>query len=109
MINGSVSVRLFYLIFVRQCGWLVLLGRSPASKDAELLVLLHEVAVLRRANPRPGWTCGCRKLRHQAIFMDHASGAVAPPDAEVVQVGDASGSGRSGAAWFRARCGRCVL
>ena len=48
-----MSLRLLYLIFARLCSWLVLLGRSSASKNAELLVLRHEVAVLRRANPRP--------------------------------------------------------
>ena len=40
-------------MFVRLVGWLVLLARSSASKDAELLVLRQEVAVLRRQNPKP--------------------------------------------------------
>jgi putative transposase len=51
-------MRLVYLVLVRVCGWLALLNRSAASKDAELLVLRHKVAVLRRTNPKPrlDWT-----------------------------------------------------
>ncbi len=48
-----MSLRLLYFIFIRLCGWLVLFGRSSASKNAELLVRRHEVAVLRRVNPGP--------------------------------------------------------
>src|ERR671911_639441 len=40
-------------MLVRVLSWLALLARSDTAKDAEILTLRHEVAVLRRTNPRP--------------------------------------------------------
>jgi putative transposase len=52
-----MALRLLYVIAIRVFGWLVLLGRGQASKDAEIMVLRHEVMVLRRqvARPKPDW------------------------------------------------------
>jgi putative transposase len=48
-----VLIRLVYLLTVRVFGWLALLARSGTSKDVEILVLRHEVAVLRRQVTHP--------------------------------------------------------
>jgi putative transposase len=52
-----VTFRLLYLIFVRLCGWLALLPRSDNAKNTEILVLRHQIAVLRRQvrSPRLTW------------------------------------------------------
>src|SRR6476619_6514825 len=50
---AAVSLRLLYLIFQQVLWLLLLLGRTTSTKDVELVVLRHEVAVLRRTNPRP--------------------------------------------------------
>ena len=51
-----MALRVLYPIFVWRCTWLVLLGRSTTSKYTKLLVLRHEVAMLRRTSTRPNWT-----------------------------------------------------
>jgi putative transposase len=55
--SALVLIRLVYLFVVRVFGWLALLAGSDAAKDVEILVLRHEVAVLRQqvARPRPDW------------------------------------------------------
>ena len=84
-------IRLICLLMVRVLGWLALLARSDAAKDAEILVLRHEIAVLRRqvVRPRPDQPqlpdtfrliTGGPQLRHSPaaavgdVDPDHAAG-----------------------------------
>lgn len=54
--SALVLIRLIYLFMVRVFGWLVLLRCIGAAKEAEILVLQHEVAVLRRQAARDART-----------------------------------------------------
>jgi len=55
-------VSLTYRLLVTVLSWLALLARSSAFKDAEILALRHEVAILRRENPKPTMTWPERAL-----------------------------------------------
>jgi hypothetical protein len=46
-----------HLLMIRLFGWVALLARSDTSKDVEILVLRHEIVVLRRqvTSPKPDW------------------------------------------------------
>ena len=57
-----MALRLAYLMLARVLSWLALLARTDATKDAEILLLRHEVAVLRRHTPRPRLTWVDRAL-----------------------------------------------
>jgi putative transposase len=57
-----MTFRLTYLALLRVLGWLALLARSDTAKDTEILVLRHELAVLRRQNLRPTLTWADRAL-----------------------------------------------
>ena len=57
-----MCITLAYRLLVTVVSWLALLARSSASKEAEILLLRHEVAVLRRANPGPHLSWSNRAL-----------------------------------------------
>jgi hypothetical protein len=52
-----VFLRTLYLLTTRVFAWLIILSRSSTAKEAEILILRHEVALLRRqvAAPKPNW------------------------------------------------------
>ena len=55
-------VSLVYLVVCRLLELLVLLPRGDAAKDLEIVVLRHELSILRRQAPRPAFTPGDRLL-----------------------------------------------
>jgi putative transposase len=73
-----VAFRFAYLTLARVLSWLTLLARSDAAKDVEILVLRHEVAVLRRSNPRPGDVVARPRRAQRA---EQAAAYPAPPAA----------------------------
>jgi len=53
---------LAYLAMLRVFGWLALLARSDLAKDAEILLLRHQVAVLQRQARMPKLSWAARAI-----------------------------------------------
>jgi hypothetical protein len=60
--SSRMALRLLYLMFTRSLSWLLLLGRSGRSKEIEILVLRHQLAVLQRQTGRPRLSWADRAL-----------------------------------------------
>jgi hypothetical protein len=87
-----MTPRLLYLIVIRVFGWLALLGRGQAFKDAEILMLRPEAAVLRRQVTGPGRTGPTgRPVRAGPAAPSSGPGRVHRPDAHLPRTAPAGG------------------
>ena len=75
-----MAFRLAYLMLARVLSWLTLLARTDAAKDVEILLLRHEVAVLRRHHPRPRLTWVDRALLSALSRLVGARNSLVPAD-----------------------------
>ncbi|MER6105145.1 helix-turn-helix domain-containing protein [Streptomyces sp. NPDC001832] len=62
-------IRLIYLLACQTFRWLALLARSDASKDTEILMLRHQLAIARRAQPRPCFSWSDRAVMATLLRM----------------------------------------
>ncbi|WP_260327706.1 hypothetical protein [Streptomyces sp. Ag109_O5-1] len=74
---------MLYLIATRIFAWLVLLSRSSAAKEAKILILRHEIAVLRRqvAAPKPTWPDRAPLTAFARLLRGHYAGIASSPRA----------------------------
>ncbi|WP_045877970.1 integrase core domain-containing protein [Pseudofrankia sp. DC12] len=80
-----MALRLVYLAVRWLTGWLALFARSSASKDAEILLLRHELVVLRRQVARPRLTWADRAVfAALARLLPRASWPVLPVRPETI-------------------------
>ena len=79
----------------------------PQDNQLIAFAAVHNHEAVRQVHSRR--PVGAENLCHQAIFMNHTPGAVTPLNPELIQVGDSVGQRASGAACFKARCGRWSL
>jgi hypothetical protein len=70
-----MTPRFAYLSMLRVFGWLAFLARSDRAKDAEILILRHQVAVLQREvkAPRLSWVDRAVLAALVLFFIEHGT------------------------------------